>query len=217
MSVRDPCEKLGGFAAPRSTMERLRVGIDPGDRQLNNGAMNQRTDAHDDAVVFHQDRRKLVGVGLIGIAFVAMGISFITDPEFWKTVRHSRDYIEVVGWIIAPLFSLALVAVAVSLARPTRVELGPEGVTISTAWRTYSRPWDAVGDFKIWKYQLNRTVVFNDSAPPNLRFAEINRRLTGATSAMPTALNVDPEQLLTAVVAAKRRWGGANVRNARRL
>ncbi len=169
--------------------------------------MSPRADPHDDAVIFHQDRRKLIGVGLICIAFVAAGISFITHPEFWKTVRNSRDYIEVIGWIIAPFFSMALIGVAVSLARPTTVRLGPEGVTISTAWRTYSRPWDAVGDFKVWKYQRNRTVVFNDASPPNGRLAEINRRLSGATSAMPTALNVDAEQLLMAVEAAKGRWG----------
>jgi len=170
--------------------------------------MSQPADPHDKAVVFHQDRRKLAVLGLIGVAFVAMGISFITHPEFWRRGGYARDYIEVMGWITAPLFSLLLAVEIVSLARPTKVNLGPDGVTITTAWRTYSRPWDAVGDFKIRKYGRNRMVIFNDVTPANRRLAEINRRISGATSAMPPALNVDPEQLLTALEAAKARWGG---------
>ncbi len=170
--------------------------------------MGRPANPPDEAVVFHQDRRKLAILTLIAVAFVAMAISFITHPEFWRSGRYTRNYIEFIGWIIASLFSFCLAAGAVSLARPTKVTLGPEGVTIMTAWRTYSRPWDAVGEFKIRKYGRNRTVVFKDAAPANRRLAEINQRMTGATGAMPPALNVDPEQLLTALEAAKGRWGG---------
>jgi len=170
--------------------------------------------SNDDRVVFQQDRRKLLGLGLMGIIFVAMGASFILHPEFWTTARHSSGFVEALGWLTASFFSLCLVAVIGSLARPTTVKLGPEGVTISTAWRTYSRPWDVIGDFRLWDYRRNRLVIFNDAAPPNPRLAEINRRLSGATSSMPTALNVSPEQLLTAIEKAKERWavGGQNAR-----
>jgi hypothetical protein len=160
----------------------------------------------DGPVVFRQDRRKLLGLALIGIVFVAMGVSFIEHPEFWKSTRHSAGSVEIAGWVATLFFSLCLIAIIVSLVRPATVKLAPEGITISSAWRTYSRPWNAVGDFKLCKYKRNRTVVFNDANPPNRRLAEINRGLSGATSGLPTALNVAPEQLLAAVEMARARW-----------
>jgi hypothetical protein len=100
---------------------------------------------NDRIAIFCQDRRKIAGTGVIGIAFVAMGISFAAQPEFWEGRRSA-------GWTLTPIFSIALIGVAVSLARPSMVELGLEGLTISTPWRRYSRPWGAVGDFRVWKY-----------------------------------------------------------------
>jgi hypothetical protein len=168
--------------------------------------------APDGAVLFRQDRRKLAGLALVGAAFVALGLSFIAHPDAWATARHPRGQVEATGWVAAPFSGLMLAAIAVALARPTTVRLGPEGVTIRTAWRTYSRPWDAVSDFKIWKYRRNRLVVFNDADPPNGRLAAINRRISGATSSLPAALNIDPEQLLTAVQSAKGRWTAGSLR-----
>jgi len=161
----------------------------------------------DGAIVFRQDRRKLFGVAIIGIVFVVMGCSFISNPGFWTTTRHpSSSYIEVVGWITAPFFSLALVAVAMSLVRPVTLTLGPEGVTVSTAWKRYSRPWHGIGNFRIWSNAGNRMAVFDDMDPPNPRLAEVSRRISGATGALPTCLNVSPDDLLAQVKFAQEHW-----------
>lgn len=170
--------------------------------------MSTQSPLHDEPVLFRQDRRKLLGLALIGVVFVAMGVSFITHPGFWKTARHSANSAEIIGWMTTIFFSLCLIATVVSIVRPTTVKLSREGIAISSPWRTYARPWNAVGDFKIWKYMRTRTVVFKDTAPPGRCLAEVNRGLTGATSALPTALKVSPEQLLAAVEAAKARWDG---------
>jgi hypothetical protein len=167
--------------------------------------MNRERNSRDEYVVFHQDRRKLVGMGLIGVVFVVLGIAFIAHPEVWKTTRHSADSVESAGWLVTTFFSMCSIAVAVSLVRPTKIKLGLKGIVVTTPWRTYSRPWDAVSDFKIWEYRRNRTVVFNDATPPNPGLAEINRRLTGATSAMPPALNVGPDQLLAVIEEVRQR------------
>jgi hypothetical protein len=168
----------------------------------------------DQSLVFRQDRRKLLGVAVIGVVFVGMGVSFVAHPDFWRSSRHSAASIEVMGWVTTPFFSLCLAAIVVSLVRPATVKLGPEGITVSSAWRTYSRPWDAVTDFRLRRYKTNRTVVFNDASPPNRGLAGINRGLSGATSGLPTALNVAPEELLEAIEAGRARWYG-NVRNER--
>jgi hypothetical protein len=210
----DPSETLAVSAWDELHFVVMNVALAAGNSNVR--IMSPRSIPYDGPVVFRQDRRKLLLSGLIGIVFVAMGVSFIVHPEFWQTSRHSADSVEIVGWVVAPFFSLCLFAVAVSLVRPTTVKLNLEGIVVSKPWGTYSRPWRAVSDFKIWKYRRNRIVVFNDTNPPNRRLAEINRRLTGATSAMPTALNVGPEQLLAAVEEASERWG-PNLRNARGL
>ena len=167
----------------------------------------------DGALVFRQDRRKLFGAAIIAVVFVVMGCSFISNPGFWTTTRHpSSSYIEVVGWITAPFFSLALAAVAMSLVRPVTLTLGPEGVTVSTVWKTYSRPWHAIGNFRIWSNAGNRMVVFDDVAPPNPRLAEVSRRISGATGALPTCLNVSPDDLLAQVKTAQEQWTADAVR-----
>lgn len=191
---------------PCATPALQQPGVDRGAGRLNDALMVPQAAPHDDAVVFRQSRRTLLCRGLIAIAFAAMGVSFITHPGSWTASRLPPDLVEMRGWATACFFSLALIPVAASLARPTTVALGADEVTISTAWRTYTRPWSAVGDFRIWRYRRSRIVIFNDAAPSNGLLAEINRRTTGATSAMPTALNVGPEDLLAALQAAKDRW-----------
>src|ERR1700742_4594208 len=103
----------------------------------------------DDTVVFVQDRRKLLAVGLGCVAFVVLGISCITHPDFWQTARHSRWDVELAGWIGASFCILALIAVSVSLMRPAKVTLEPAGITVSTASETYFRPWNTIDGFKI--------------------------------------------------------------------
>jgi hypothetical protein len=142
--------------------------------------MSPRPISQDGNAVFRQDRRKLLRIGLIGIVFIAMGASFIVDPQFWQTRKFSAYWIDILGWLITPLFSLGLVAVAVSLVRPTTVKLGQDGIVVRTPWRTYSRPWDALSGFRLWEYRRNCSVVFNDATPPNIRLAAINRRLMRA-------------------------------------
>ena len=165
-------------------------------------------------MIFRQNRWKLLGAGLIGIILVGIGASFIVNPHFFQTPRQSAASVALVGWLITPFFSLCVVGVGVSLARPITVKIGQAGIVIRYHWRTYTRPWSALSGFKLWKYKMNRTVVFNDTTLSNGRLAEVNRKLTGATSAMPTALDVAPEQLLALIEEARERWG-ANAYDAR--
>jgi len=176
--------------------------------------MNTPPTQHSDMVVFRQYRWKLLVAAVGNIAFVALGLSFIIYPDLWQSTRHSSIEVYIIGWMVAAVFSFFMVRIAVLIVRPAVIKIGPEGIVVGTAWTSYSRPWGAVSDFKVWKFYLNRTIVFNDTNPPNPRLAEISRRMTGMTSALPGALNVSPENLLVAIEAARDRWL-SNVKNAR--
>jgi hypothetical protein len=148
-------------------------------------------------------------MALISVVFVAMGVSFVTHPGFWRSSTHSVASVEIAGWAATLFFSLCLSAIVVSLVRPVTVKLGPAGITIRSIWRTYTRPWDAVTDFRVWGYRRNQTIVFNEANPPFGKLAEINRGLTGATSGLPAGLNIAPEELLAAIKTARARWYGS--------
>ncbi|HLZ83551.1 MAG TPA: hypothetical protein VKQ54_08280 [Caulobacteraceae bacterium] len=71
--------------------------------------MNVNADVSSDALTFQQQRVKLVLVAIIGIAFVAIGTSFLLRPEIWKSYRQSVEFIRVVGWVTVALFSFAMI------------------------------------------------------------------------------------------------------------
>ena len=169
--------------------------------------MTAETTPADGAVTIRQDRRKLALAALGALGFVVLGAAFIAHPDLWATARDPRDTIEIVGWASTGFFALALAAIVLALMRPTTVRLAPDGLIIVTALRSYARPWTAVSGFRIGQVRRTRFVVFDDADPPIRWLAGVNRRLIGATSSLPTSLSLTPEQLLTAVQAAKARWG----------
>jgi hypothetical protein len=169
--------------------------------------MHANDSPSDDSLTFRQQRGKLVLAAFAGLAFVVMGISFVLHPEQWQTHARSAGFIRVIGWITLVFFSMTLVGAAISLIRPTTVRLTPDALVIRTMWRTYSRPWTALSNFRIWKTKGTRLVVFDDENSSVDWLAGINRKFSGATNAMPGFMNTNPEHLLEAVTQAKERWG----------
>jgi len=162
--------------------------------------------SHED-ITFQQQRTKLVLAVLGAVGFAALGASFALHPDAWQSHRHSAATMQVSGWVGLAFFSIALCAALIAIARPTTVRLSPQGLVVTTAWRTFTRPWDALGNFRIWKNRGASTVVFDDVNPPSAWLARLNRAACGATSALPKFLGVEPEGLLAAVLHAKARWG----------
>jgi hypothetical protein len=156
-------------------------------------------------VVARQDRGK-IAISVVGaLAFVVLGALFASYPEHWQTARYGRDDIRVVGWLSASFFSLVFVATVVALARPTTVRISPQALIISGPWTTRTRPWTALSNFRIWRMKGTKLIVFDDEKPRHAWLATINRMTSGATSALPSMMDVEPVKLLEMLQRAKER------------
>jgi hypothetical protein len=156
---------------------------------------------------YQQTRTKLALVFLVSLGFVALGVSFALHPDFWQTSRHSAASIQILGWVGVVFFSVCTIAAVISFFKPTTVRFSPQGLSVKTVWRTRSRPWSALSNFRIWETRGTKIVVFDDEIAPTRWLAGFSRAATGANSALPTLMNASPEHLLDAAQRAKERWG----------
>lgn len=195
-----------GRAALQGSRAQQRVDLQAGVTIDKADTMNMAPPLDDEPVEFQQDRLKISGRGAAALALVAMGAWSLAHHDLARSPGRSPAFAQLADWAATIFFSLCLLAILASLVRPATVRLSSEGIQISYAWGTYRRTWDNVGGFELWRYRGDRTVIYNDVRPTNPVLAKINHWLTGATSALPTALNVDPERLLTVIECARAKW-----------
>ena len=155
-----------------------------------------------------QSRRKIALVCIACALFVAAGAWFIAHPEQAASSRYSRQEVLLTGWSATPLFAMALIAWLIVLARPATISLDPSGITITTIWKSYRRPWLALSNFQARSFGTTKLIVFDDTDPASGRWwARVNSALRGTNSSLPAMLDRQPEEILEALRAAKANWG----------
>jgi hypothetical protein len=158
-------------------------------------------------LIVRQSRGKVALACLGSLAFVVLGVYFIGHAQQVATIRYPPAFVEVTGWLVTVLFGLTLVLWFAALIKPATVSLGPEGLRITSALQTYVRPWSALSNFRIWRYRVSKSVRFDDAIKSSSWLVKLGAGPGGGGRSLPNLLDDKPEQLLSALSAAKRRWG----------
>jgi len=159
-----------------------------------------------DGITFRSSRTKAALFGTCSLAMVALGMVLVFHPEFFP--NRTAAFNRVLGWASMVLSFVGLAASAIPLVRPATVRFSSEGLTIETAWRTYTRPWSALSNFRFHEVRGGAGFIyFDDEIPPSAPFSCVKRTATGATMMLPGMMNVSREQLLEAAQRSKEHWG----------
>lgn len=159
-------------------------------------------------LTIRQSRRKIALACLGAAGFVALGIWFISAPEQASSSRASPQEVLVVGWLCILFFSACLISGLAVLARPATISFDRSGMTVTTIWKSYKRPWSALSNFQIWSIRSTKFIVFDDTEPASGRWwAGVNSAIRGTNSSLPAMLDGQPEKILEELQAAKAAWG----------
>jgi hypothetical protein len=153
---------------------------------------------------------------VIGIGFVALGISFIHSPGTFSDTWVANDFgaviiglglahdtmqvVREVGWAAVVFFGIGcLVSVFTLVPGASGLTLDKEGFVIRNLFRRICYQWPNVGEFAVVtiKYGAGskKLVGFNDRLAATSTGAAINLKLTGRNSALPDTYSLSIEDL----------------------
>jgi hypothetical protein len=157
-----------------------------------------------DVRTFRQVRPKVALAALAWAVGLAVGVAMILYPVQLQSPLFSPGAVEIGGWFCAAISAPMLVASFMSLAKPTVLVLAPDGLTLRTASRAYTRPWTALSNFRLYR---GKRVCLRDTQPQASWIDRLNGLMAGSTLMLPGQLDARPDQVLAALQSAKRRWG----------
>lgn len=91
--------------------------------------------------VIEGSRVKAGFVLLISLAFVAIGVFLLRQPDVSRSV----------AWLCLAFFGVCALVGLASLVKPNRIALREHGFTATALWRSFDVAWDDVEDFHVWK------------------------------------------------------------------
>jgi hypothetical protein len=161
-------------------------------------------------VIIVQNNPKRAWACLGCLAFAALGLALIRYPEQFRyplpppLPQHSNLFVQITGYAAVVFFGLCLVLSLPTLVKPTTVQLSPDGLTVKTVWRSYTRSWSALDNFEIWRHKKTWLIIFDNNT--NIWSRKPTSTSTRRSS-LPGMLNADPDDLLEELWQAKQKWG----------
>jgi len=150
-------------------------------------------------LLLHPRRAKLVGLLLVGAAFVATGVWMVRTGQW-------------LGWVGIIFFGLGVAVSGLQLLpNSTYLRMGPDGFTVCTLFRSHSCRWSDVKAFQVRRVGRTEMVVFSFSkqppGSPGLR--RLNVRLAGAEAAVAASgsWDVSMDQLADMLNRYRERYG----------
>jgi uncharacterized membrane protein YhaH (DUF805 family) len=115
------------------------------------------------------------------------------------------------GLIFVVLALITFGFVTLQLFIPTRLEIGPQGVRVVAALRTWRRDWIQICGFRRIRWGYRDCIGFDYAAGAGSRPARSGglSRITGADGLMAAGMEIDAEELATILNQARERWVGA--------
>lgn len=98
-------------------------------------------------VALLSSRWKSALIVLGGLAFVAIGLWLIQDPDGAR--RYSAGYMHLVGYACVLFFGAAAVVGLGMIFKPSRLVLDPAGLTYAWLWGEKTWAWRDVGPFEL--------------------------------------------------------------------
>jgi len=144
---------------------------------------------------------------LVGsLAFVAGGLMLVTQAATPAAAAVPLVF-----------FGACSVATLWMLARPPRMEIGPDGLVQRSFWRTEKLAWSDVQDFRPATLGIGTRAVGFDYAPgrrPRGPLDRLNLALTGVEGMLQPGYALEPHALADLLNQARERWLGENAASA---
>lgn len=141
----------------------------------------------DTALTLYPSRRKWLLVTIIGLVFVAAGILIVADGDAG-------------GWLAIGFFGLvALVGIVSMLPSASYLRLTPEGLRVSSLYRSYCVPWQSITGFGQTSMHHNTFVSYHIAAEARAEHKtghDIARALSGYDAALPDTYGKHAEDLI---------------------
>jgi len=109
----------------------------------------------------------------------------------------------------ALLWTAAVLVTGWQVARPSRLEVTSDGITLKVLWRTRRYAWDQIHDFRPCTVGLyTQTVGFDFVSPPakGRRMRQINAGLAGVHGTLSVGWTLKPHDLADLLNDARERW-----------
>ena len=147
-----------------------------------------------------QDRGNLAAGGLGSVIFVALGFWLISGDALGALARFAC-WLSIVG------FGAMVFWCALHMARPSRLSIGPGGLTLNGVFGVRHWPWNDLEDLQLVKARGSSSITMSSkTAPSLLGFAYPLMRLPG-NAGLPGAWPISTDSLFALITEAKARWG----------
>ena len=105
-----------------------------------------------DERVFVASRLRMALLLVVAAIFVAGGVWMSQNPDLTAVI---------VGWVSTIFFGAGFFAIAIQVARPSRLTLSADAFTVQTAFRKPLRiAWEDVEEFFVWRYRQTKLVSY---------------------------------------------------------